>query len=212
MQFYHYSNHQPLILRFPIFAITSVWRHWGCITTQILANFKKSFDKADELDGFEDLKDADKERVRKAWEEGKVADEDVPGSAKRGSGDEQEEEESKPKKKRAPPKKKAKVSLIIRVSLSVFINDHKQKDDDGDDDDDGKAKKRKAPAKKAPAKKKATKKKKVRSTKSMWHNAVCSFSIRTAIRKSKILVKSWTRSQTTKTTLTMMPRPARNAR
>ena len=88
--------------------VVSVWRHWGCVTSQILTNFKKSFSAADELDGFEELKAADKERVRKAWEEEKIADEDIPDSAKKGSGEE-EEEEAKPKKKRAPPKKKAKV-------------------------------------------------------------------------------------------------------
>ncbi|KAF8528567.1 hypothetical protein JB92DRAFT_770195 [Gautieria morchelliformis] len=122
---------------------TFVWRHWGCVTPQIIGSFKKSFENPDELDGFEELKAADKERVRKAWEDGNVADEDIPESAKKGTGDEEEEEEPKPKKKRAPPKKKAK------------------KDDD-DDEDDEKPKKKKAPAKKAPAKKKPTKKKKVR--------------------------------------------------
>lgn len=86
-----------------------MWRHWGCVTSQILANFKKSFDRADELDGFEELKAVDKERVRKAWEDGKVADEDIPASAQVGGGDQDEDDAAKPKKKRAPPKKKAKV-------------------------------------------------------------------------------------------------------
>lgn len=89
-----------------------MWRHWGCVTSQILANFKKSFESADELDGFEELKEVDKERVRTAWEEGKVADEDIPDTARQGDGGggEEEEEEVKPKKKRAPAKKKVKVS------------------------------------------------------------------------------------------------------
>jgi Poly(ADP-ribose) polymerase and DNA-Ligase Zn-finger region len=97
-----------------------VWRHWGCVTSQILANFKKSFESADELDGFEELKAVDKERVLKAWEEGQVADEDIPESAKKGSGGEDEEEEPKPKKKRAPPKKKVKVSSAIHLHLKVL--------------------------------------------------------------------------------------------
>ena len=37
---------------------------------------KNSFDEADELDGFEDLNDDDQEKIRKAWADGKVADED----------------------------------------------------------------------------------------------------------------------------------------
>ena len=65
---------------------------------------KKSFEGADELDGYEDLKPEDKEKVNKAFEEGHVADEDIPESAKKPDGDEEE----KPKKKRAPAKKKAK--------------------------------------------------------------------------------------------------------
>ncbi|KAF8576444.1 zf-PARP-domain-containing protein [Ramaria rubella] len=101
---------------------TFVWRHWGCVTESIIANFKKSFDNADELDGFEELKAVDKERVRTAWTEGKVADEDIPESAKKGSGGE-EEEEPKPKKKRAPPKKKAKVysSTVLTLCLADMI-------------------------------------------------------------------------------------------
>ena len=102
---------------------------------------KKSFESAEELDGYEDLKPEDQEKVNKAWEEGHVADEDVPDSAKKPDDDEEE----KPKKKRAPVKKKAK------------------KDEDGDEE---KPKKKRAPVKKKDAapKKKPTKKKKVRIT------------------------------------------------
>jgi Poly(ADP-ribose) polymerase and DNA-Ligase Zn-finger region len=100
----------------------SVWRHWGCVTPQILANFTKSFSSPDELDGFEELKAADKERVSKAWEAGNVADEDIPESAKKGDGGEEEEEEPKPKKKRAPPKKKVKVGEIIPSTFRTVIN------------------------------------------------------------------------------------------
>lgn len=88
----------------------SAWRHWGCVTPAIIKNMKQSFEEADELDGFDDLKDKDKERIRSAWKEGKVADEDIPESA-RGGGDEVDEED-KPKKKKAPAKKKAKVRLL----------------------------------------------------------------------------------------------------
>jgi len=97
------------VVDFFIIFVVSVWRHWGCVTPQILTNFKKSFDTADELDGFEELKAVDKDRVRKAWEDEKVADEDIPDSAKKVGGEDDEEEETKPKKKRAPAKKKAKV-------------------------------------------------------------------------------------------------------
>ncbi|KAI0674578.1 poly polymerase and DNA-ligase Zn-finger region-domain-containing protein [Trametes maxima] len=76
------------------------WRHWGCVTPKIITNMKNSFDEADELDGFDDLNDEDQDRVKKAWEEGHVASDDVPESARKPEGEEDdEEEEEKPKKK-----------------------------------------------------------------------------------------------------------------
>ncbi|RPD56945.1 zf-PARP-domain-containing protein [Lentinus tigrinus ALCF2SS1-7] len=60
------------------------WRHWGCVTPHILNNLKKSFSQAEELDGFDELSEEDQERVKKAWEEGHVAPEDIPESAKKG--------------------------------------------------------------------------------------------------------------------------------
>ena len=75
-----------------------------------MKNVKKSIDSPDDIDGFDDLTDADKEKVRKAYGEGKVAEADIPETAKKSEDeDEDEEAEAKPKKKRAPPKKKAKV-------------------------------------------------------------------------------------------------------
>jgi len=66
---------------------------------------KKSFSEADELDGFDELQSADQDKIRKAWEDGHVADEDVPETARKAQGDDVAEEEPKPKKKRAPAKK-----------------------------------------------------------------------------------------------------------
>jgi hypothetical protein len=65
---------------------------------------KKAFSKADELDGFEDLQPADQEKVRQAWDDGNVADEDIPETARKPQGDD-EADEPKPKKKRASAKK-----------------------------------------------------------------------------------------------------------
>ncbi|KAJ7698678.1 hypothetical protein B0H17DRAFT_836294, partial [Mycena rosella] len=59
------------------------WRHWGCVTKKVISNAKNLHDEAAELDGFDDLEDADKARVTKAWEEGHVADEDIPDSARK---------------------------------------------------------------------------------------------------------------------------------
>lgn len=84
----------------------SQWRHWGCVTPKIISNMKNSFNEADELDGFDDLSEEDQDRIKKAWEDGHVAAEDVPETAKKADG-EDDEDEDKPKKKGG--KKKAVV-------------------------------------------------------------------------------------------------------
>lgn len=61
------------------------------------------------MDGYEELKKVDKERVTEAWEAGKVADEDVPETAQKGAADEEEEEGKKSASKKKPRAKKAKV-------------------------------------------------------------------------------------------------------
>ncbi|TRM60320.1 hypothetical protein BD626DRAFT_407541 [Schizophyllum amplum] len=81
---------------------TFAWRHWGCTTPKVLANIKEAFPDPSELDGYEELNDEDKERIAKAYEEGHVADEDIPETAQKGA----EDDEEKPKKK--APAKKAK--------------------------------------------------------------------------------------------------------
>ncbi|OBZ77754.1 PARP-type zinc finger-containing protein C2A9.07c [Grifola frondosa] len=88
---------------------TFFWRHWGCVTPKIISNMKNSFEEADELDGFDELNEGDQEKVQKAWEEGHVADEDIPETARKSAGEEGEEdedEEEKPKKKKAGGRKK----------------------------------------------------------------------------------------------------------
>lgn len=65
---------------------------------------KAQFENADELDGFEDLKDEDQERIRKAWEDGHVADEDIPETARKSNDEEEDEDDGKPAKKKADKK------------------------------------------------------------------------------------------------------------
>lgn len=61
---------------------------------------KAQFETADELDGFEDLSEEDQDRIRKAWEDGKVADEDIPETARKSKdAEDEDEDEDKPKKK-----------------------------------------------------------------------------------------------------------------
>jgi len=87
--------------------VCSVWRHWGCVTGRIITNIKAKYSEASDIDGFEDLRPEDQNRVTKALEDGEVAQEDIPDSAKKPD-DGKEKEEEKPKKaKRAPKKRKA---------------------------------------------------------------------------------------------------------
>jgi hypothetical protein len=86
------------------------WRHWGCVTPTIIKNMKTFLeDNIDDLDGIDSLSEEDQARIRKAFEDGHVAEEDIPETADKtklvGGGDEDEDDE-KPKKKRAPKKKK----------------------------------------------------------------------------------------------------------
>lgn len=79
------------------------------MTKKILENAKKQFGEASELDGFEDLKAEDQAKITKAWDDGAVADEDIPESARKPEAEEGAETE-KPKKaaaKKAPKKKAA---------------------------------------------------------------------------------------------------------
>ncbi|KAI0938411.1 hypothetical protein AcV5_000102 [Taiwanofungus camphoratus] len=76
------------------------WRHWGCVTPKLIQNMKNVHDEADDVDGFEDLHDDDQDRIRKAWEEGHVANEDIPESARKQTGeDSDDDDEEKPKKR-----------------------------------------------------------------------------------------------------------------
>ncbi|KAL0570603.1 hypothetical protein V5O48_011351 [Marasmius crinis-equi] len=82
------------------------WRHWGCVTKKQIENMKTQFSEASELDGFEELNSEDQERVKQAYENGHVADEDIPDSARKPEGDGDEEDDEKPKKKGRATKKK----------------------------------------------------------------------------------------------------------
>jgi hypothetical protein len=122
---------------------TSAWRHWGCVTPTILKNMKKNFEDPAELDGYEDLKPEDQEKINKAYEDGHVADEDVPESARKPDADEEDEE--KPKKKAAPRKKKTDDDDGEEKPKKARAPRKKKTEDD---DAEEKPKKKRAPPKK----------------------------------------------------------------
>ncbi|TDL21946.1 zf-PARP-domain-containing protein [Rickenella mellea] len=112
-----------------------IWRHWGCTTPKILTTMKSKFNQASDLDGFDELKPEDQAKIQKAWDEGHVADEDIPETARKPAAEGGDEDGGeKPKRKRAPAKKKAK----------------KDEDEEGDEEEaEEKPKKKAAPRKKA---------------------------------------------------------------
>ena len=91
---------------------------------------RNSFNDPSELDGYDELKPQDKERVNKAWEDGHVADEDIPESAKKPAG-EVSDEDDKPKKKKPSAKKdaeevgeKPKGARAAKAKVSAAVNSY----------------------------------------------------------------------------------------
>jgi predicted DNA-binding WGR domain protein len=113
------------------------WFHYNCIfdaLTRARAATKK-IDSVDDLEGFEDMKDSDKQLVRdlvKSYVDDGYKKKAAPKKRKSKKDDDNDDDEKKPRKKKAAPKKK------------------KDEDEDAGDDEDEK------PAKK-PAKKPAMK-------------------------------------------------------
>ena len=81
-----------------------MWRHWVCVTPKVIENAKKSFENVKDLDGFEELKEDDQEKLKAAWEAGHVADDDIPPTANKSDGDGEEEI---PKQRASEKKKEA---------------------------------------------------------------------------------------------------------
>lgn len=145
--------------------VHSTWRHWGCTTSKIIENIKKSFEEASELNGYDELRPEDQAKIDKAWVDGHVADEDIPETARKPVKDD-EGGASDPDKDKEKAKKKAKAAAAAARKKKAA---EKAAASDEEDDDEPKKKrappKKKAPAEKkekAPPKKRAPKKKKVR--------------------------------------------------
>ncbi|RUS26829.1 hypothetical protein BC938DRAFT_484063 [Jimgerdemannia flammicorona] len=77
------------------------WRHWQCTTRKVLENLINEAGSADQIPGFNDLRDEDQERVKKAFEEGNISEKEG------GKNDDDDDDESDKKKKPAIKKSKA---------------------------------------------------------------------------------------------------------
>ena len=96
----------------------SAWRHWGCVTPKIIENLKKRHAEASDIDGFEEISEEDQRRVEKAYEEGHVADEDIPDTARKPAEDDKDKVEGKKKK---ASKKQARVCCVNTYGLSTAL-------------------------------------------------------------------------------------------
>ncbi|EMC92692.1 hypothetical protein BAUCODRAFT_37597 [Baudoinia panamericana UAMH 10762] len=100
------------------------WRHWGCVTPEVIHNWKDTSDgDMDRVDGFEELPDDVKDKVRRAFEQGHVDDDDWNGDAecnrytggkrrgmyvktpKKKKGDDEDEADDTPSKAKASKKR-----------------------------------------------------------------------------------------------------------
>ncbi|KAI8080588.1 hypothetical protein BDF21DRAFT_419308 [Thamnidium elegans] len=58
------------------------WRHWYCTTPKVIENMKSDFSDPSEINGWQDLRPEDQERVQRAWEEGEIPENERPESTK----------------------------------------------------------------------------------------------------------------------------------
>lgn len=73
------------------------WSHWGCLKPETVTLLKTSYGSADDIPGHGELKDGEKEKVTRAWDEGEIPEDDQgPGEAVEGLA------------KKAPAKRKPK--------------------------------------------------------------------------------------------------------
>lgn len=115
---------------------------------------KAKFTSPDDLDGFEDLNKEDQERVRRAWEQGRVDDEDIPPTARKpADATNAEDDEEKPRKKRAPAKKKDETEGDEEEKPKrKRATKPKKTDEEAEDEAEDTEGKKRAPAKKSRAK------------------------------------------------------------
>ncbi|CAO3666547.1 unnamed protein product [Rhizopus stolonifer] len=58
-----------------------IWRHWTCCSDQVFENMRKAMSGPEELNGWNELREDDQERVRRGWNEGSIPDNERPDPA-----------------------------------------------------------------------------------------------------------------------------------
>ncbi|KAI8985139.1 hypothetical protein BDB01DRAFT_850195 [Pilobolus umbonatus] len=81
----HSSNHtiskDELRLGVEVENIKGVsWKHWTCVSPEVLSNMKESLSTPDIMKGWENLKEEDKEKIKEAWELGDIPNRPQPAN------------------------------------------------------------------------------------------------------------------------------------
>ncbi|KAF1806820.1 hypothetical protein FB192DRAFT_1013148 [Mucor lusitanicus] len=75
------------------------WRHWLCTTPKVLANMREAMSEPEEIQGFDAIREEDQDRIRQAWADGELPEDEKKdeGEEEGAQGDhEEKEEEEKP--------------------------------------------------------------------------------------------------------------------
>jgi hypothetical protein len=134
------------------------WRHYGCTTKRQITNMKKDIgEDASELDGYEDLREEDQDKIKAAWEAGEVDEADsepgplapflssMPGPSPR---ERQEGRRRRRGRQRRPQEEGAFPSLCHSRAETVLQKAAPKRKKAESDDEDVKPKKKAAPRKK----------------------------------------------------------------
>ncbi|KAI8328091.1 hypothetical protein EDC96DRAFT_612588 [Choanephora cucurbitarum] len=54
------------------------WYHWTCTTDKIIRDFRSKYDKPEDMEGYSELEEEDKERIMRAWRQGGILDIEKP--------------------------------------------------------------------------------------------------------------------------------------
>ncbi|KAK0530939.1 hypothetical protein OC842_003774 [Tilletia horrida] len=109
---------------------TFMWRHWGCVTDTVCSHLQEKIGEATDLDGYEDLRDEDKERVDYVFKHGTLPEAEItPAVREEALRKEQEKEEKAAAKQKAKEEKAA-------ARKTASAQKRKKKAAPADDEDD----------------------------------------------------------------------------
>ncbi|KAG0186293.1 hypothetical protein DFQ28_008059 [Apophysomyces sp. BC1034] len=83
------------------------WKHWTCVTKQVIANMHTKLSGPEEIEGWDDLRTEDKQRVEEAWESGEVA---RPEKSEKSEETEETKEKEEKRTEETKPKKSTRKS------------------------------------------------------------------------------------------------------